>query len=266
MRRGDLWLANVTARNVGTTTYTALQPYCMGTAIAAHMLAPDGRRVEHRDPSLNQLGCPGEVKPFAPGAWMNWTADPNCQIRTVCDNQWDGRLWEGETPSRAPPGTYTWVFSLTYRDPPGQPVGPCATVAIATDGGLVTVFEDAQGGPYRITYLRGAMRYDGRDSWSVHDPSGSSIWVVHANRSHVTIAPGSSGMYLSQADAERYEAGNEVGRVVPFTWPGGAMHLLNEEPDPANDRAGTVPPTFQVCPTQPEGYHTKEIRVQVEVT
>lgn len=119
------WLVDAQAHHVGNATLGYVQSYCEGTAWFAQLSGPPGENLTYRDPNAFQLGCPGFTNGrFEPGTWQNWTADPDCDLYYVCDNQWDGRIWPGghtdDGPGEpAPPGNYTWRFIFPYFDHPG---------------------------------------------------------------------------------------------------------------------------------------------------
>jgi hypothetical protein len=120
---GTQYLANLSAYNSGGHAYGYSQPYCVGTPWQAGLSGPPGTGLTYRDPSYASYGCSSMSGRFAPKTWANWTADPSCHRHLICDNQWDGRLWDANgQPSLAPPGNYTWRFSLSYSDiPPTTP-------------------------------------------------------------------------------------------------------------------------------------------------
>lgn len=146
----DRWpggfLANLTAHNTGQHTYGFSQDYCMGGPWSARLSGPPGANLTYRDPSYHSLGCAGDrLGRLGPGEWYNWTADPDCRFAHVCDNQWDGRLWdEDRTAHQAPPGRYSWEFRFPYYDEPArsengtftEPAGrQLKTLAFAVDWG-----------------------------------------------------------------------------------------------------------------------------------
>ena len=56
---------------------------------------------------------------MAPNQWINWTARVPCTTESICDNVWDGRLWDADgNPYEAPTGTYTWHVSFLYYKNP----------------------------------------------------------------------------------------------------------------------------------------------------
>ncbi|HEX2065780.1 MAG TPA: hypothetical protein VHI93_03110 [Candidatus Thermoplasmatota archaeon] len=117
------FLANLTAHNAGGRTWGYRQAYCIGSPWVASLSGPPGDGLDYLGPR-DRLGCPGKSGAFPPGAWLNWTANPGCILEAVCDNQWDGRLWDRGTPFQAPNGTYTWTFRFSYDAAPPPPDGP----------------------------------------------------------------------------------------------------------------------------------------------
>jgi len=114
-------LADVRAHNTSPNTYGIGQNYCLGSPWFAKLLGPNGKEVRYRDPNDNRLGCPGfRDGLLKPNQWSNWTANTPCTTYNVCDNVWDGRIWDESGQSQdAPPGTYTWRFWFPYYKTPG---------------------------------------------------------------------------------------------------------------------------------------------------
>jgi hypothetical protein len=115
------FLANLTAHNTGQHTFGYDTSYCVGGPWSATLSGPPGEALIYRDPGNQHLGCAGSrLGRLPPGAWLNWTAQPGCNLYAVCDNQWDGRLWTKGQAGRAPPGDYTWRIRFPYYDTPGH--------------------------------------------------------------------------------------------------------------------------------------------------
>ena len=117
------FVANVSAYNDGPDTYGVGRSYCVSNygAWTARLDGPPGEDLVYRNPNENQLGCPGQTGiPMPPGTFVNWTFSGDwgrarCDTRYVCDNVWDGDLFQPDGQrSRAPAGTYTWRFTFTY--------------------------------------------------------------------------------------------------------------------------------------------------------
>jgi hypothetical protein len=122
-------------------------------------------------------------------------------------------------------------------------------------------------GQYRIAYLDGCMRYgdvDGGSGWTVHASKGdfltgaAAFWLLHADGSPLTLAPGTSGALVG-AGAEPYGAFERYSECVSancalpsqaFSFEGGALGLRmgvlsGFQPVPGED-AGGRSPTFRL--------------------
>jgi hypothetical protein len=120
------FLANLTAHNVGDHTYWLRHESCGYRGEppwSAELYDGAGNATWYWGPDrLGQQPCQGDMTPFGPGAWENWTATSlDCPWYGVCDNVWDGRLWSGSNASDvhwkvAPPGAYTWTFTFRYQE------------------------------------------------------------------------------------------------------------------------------------------------------
>lgn len=128
-RIGGFWAANLTAHNVGQHTLGWMASYCNSPpGWTARLNNASGERVAYRG-NETYMGCPSTGGAMPPGAWLNWTGPASddearrCNIHTVCDHIWDGRIRECDGCSAshpAPPGDYAWAFTFTYHDEPGQ--------------------------------------------------------------------------------------------------------------------------------------------------
>ena len=94
--------ANATATNRGTQT-VKVSSICVPPW--DERMAHDGEAVSHRPP---QVYCQAFGRAdFAPGHELQR------------DVSWDGKLYEGETPSDAPEGSYTWSIVFWWDDGQG---------------------------------------------------------------------------------------------------------------------------------------------------
>lgn len=98
-------------------------------------------------------------------------------------------------------------------------------------------------GTYTLTYINGALKYDGTSPWRLHQANTADRWrIVNASGATIKLCPGNNIGYTTQGALETANAGVNT----TFVWAGGKLGLRFYDSKYSDNVAGSPNPTYRL--------------------